>query len=178
MICLVILSAAFIHMLESPIMTHQWINDPETGPILVLISRIYHSEKHAVAQAASEASFKSAIAKTTTDSSSTQSATLLMEEDVGSSVDPDPETRLHQLRSRSSHSTESSSSYDSVDGAASSSSVESSDQSPTRSFNVTNTGGTVGLANSNTTFSRSRSRPERDSGTPLTSMRKSDLSKS
>ncbi|OWF51590.1 ubiquitin-associated domain-containing protein 1-like [Mizuhopecten yessoensis] len=41
---------AFLQMLESPFMTQQWLNDPETGPLLVQISRIYHSEKHSGTQ--------------------------------------------------------------------------------------------------------------------------------
>ncbi|XP_069119514.1 ubiquitin-associated domain-containing protein 1-like [Argopecten irradians] len=41
---------AFLQMLESPFMTQQWLNDPETGPLLVQISRIYHSEKHSGSQ--------------------------------------------------------------------------------------------------------------------------------
>ncbi|KAH9503386.1 Ubiquitin-associated domain-containing protein 1 [Bulinus truncatus] len=36
---------AFLQMLENPITASQWLNDPETGPLLMQISRIYHSEK-------------------------------------------------------------------------------------------------------------------------------------
>ncbi|XP_005094980.1 ubiquitin-associated domain-containing protein 1 [Aplysia californica] len=36
---------AFLQMLENPISASQWLNDPETGPLLMQISRIYHSEK-------------------------------------------------------------------------------------------------------------------------------------
>lgn len=46
----VISVSAFLQMLESPFMTQQWLNDPETGPLLVQISRIYHSEKHSGSQ--------------------------------------------------------------------------------------------------------------------------------
>ena len=38
---------AFLHMLENPNNTQQWVNDPDTGPMLIQISRIYHAEKHA-----------------------------------------------------------------------------------------------------------------------------------
>ena len=34
-------------MLENPSNTQQWLNDPDTGPMLIQISRIYHAEKHA-----------------------------------------------------------------------------------------------------------------------------------
>lgn len=37
-------------MLDSPWpfnVAQQWTNDPDTGPLLVQISRIYHAEKHA-----------------------------------------------------------------------------------------------------------------------------------
>ncbi|KAK3744842.1 hypothetical protein RRG08_050781 [Elysia crispata] len=36
---------AFLQMLESPMSVSQWLNDPEMGPLLMQISRIYHSEK-------------------------------------------------------------------------------------------------------------------------------------
>ncbi|RUS83261.1 hypothetical protein EGW08_008984 [Elysia chlorotica] len=36
---------AFLQMLESPVSVSQWLNDPEMGPLLMQISRIYHSEK-------------------------------------------------------------------------------------------------------------------------------------
>ena len=32
-------------MLENPVSVSQWLNDPEMGPLLMQISRIYHSEK-------------------------------------------------------------------------------------------------------------------------------------
>jgi len=35
------LSTAFLQMLENPIAANQWLNDPETGPILMQVSRIY-----------------------------------------------------------------------------------------------------------------------------------------
>ena len=34
-------------MLENPNNTQQWLNDPDTGPMLIQISRIYHAEKQA-----------------------------------------------------------------------------------------------------------------------------------
>ncbi|XP_048245331.1 ubiquitin-associated domain-containing protein 1-like [Haliotis rufescens] len=37
---------AFLQMLESPMSANQWLNDSETGPILIQISRIYHAEKN------------------------------------------------------------------------------------------------------------------------------------
>ncbi|BFZ20870.1 hypothetical protein BsWGS_23910 [Bradybaena similaris] len=36
---------AFLQMLENPLSASQWLSDPETGPLLMQISRIYHSEK-------------------------------------------------------------------------------------------------------------------------------------
>ncbi|CAG5118123.1 unnamed protein product [Candidula unifasciata] len=36
---------AFLQMLENPLTASQWLSDPETGPLLMQISRIYHSEK-------------------------------------------------------------------------------------------------------------------------------------
>lgn len=36
---------AFLQMLENPVSVSQWLNDPEMGPLLMQISRIYHSEK-------------------------------------------------------------------------------------------------------------------------------------
>ncbi len=44
---LFILFVAFLHMLENPSNTQQWLSDPDTGPMLIQISRIYHAEKHA-----------------------------------------------------------------------------------------------------------------------------------
>lgn len=38
---------AFLQMLDSPLATQQWLSDPDTGPLLVQVSRIYHAEKHA-----------------------------------------------------------------------------------------------------------------------------------
>lgn len=38
---------AFLQMLDSPLATQQWLTDPDTGPLLVQVSRIYHAEKHA-----------------------------------------------------------------------------------------------------------------------------------
>ncbi|ESP04978.1 hypothetical protein LOTGIDRAFT_230032 [Lottia gigantea] len=37
---------AFLQMLENPIAASQWLSDPETGPLLMQISRIYHAEKN------------------------------------------------------------------------------------------------------------------------------------
>ncbi|XP_064616494.1 ubiquitin-associated domain-containing protein 1-like isoform X2 [Liolophura sinensis] len=37
---------AFLQMLDNPFSTSQWLSDPETGPMLVQISRIYHAEKN------------------------------------------------------------------------------------------------------------------------------------
>ncbi|XP_064649916.1 ubiquitin-associated domain-containing protein 1-like isoform X2 [Lineus longissimus] len=39
--------SAFVSMLDNPATTSHWLNDPETGPMLVQISRIYHAEKNA-----------------------------------------------------------------------------------------------------------------------------------
>jgi hypothetical protein len=33
--------AAFLQMLENPMAANQWLNDPDTGPILMQVSRIY-----------------------------------------------------------------------------------------------------------------------------------------
>ncbi|XP_052788907.1 ubiquitin-associated domain-containing protein 1-like [Mya arenaria] len=41
---------AFIQMLEHPHTANQWLSDPETAPLLVHISRIYHAEKHSKQQ--------------------------------------------------------------------------------------------------------------------------------
>ncbi|XP_062601107.1 ubiquitin-associated domain-containing protein 1-like [Saccostrea cucullata] len=38
---------AFLQMLDSPLAAQQWLSDPDTGPLLVQVSRIYHAEKHA-----------------------------------------------------------------------------------------------------------------------------------
>ncbi|XP_074653863.1 ubiquitin-associated domain-containing protein 1-like [Tubulanus polymorphus] len=38
---------AFLSMLDNPALTTDWLNDPETGPMLIQISRIYHAEKNA-----------------------------------------------------------------------------------------------------------------------------------
>ncbi|KAK3087712.1 hypothetical protein FSP39_009507 [Pinctada imbricata] len=38
---------AFLQLLESPYSLQQLLSDPETGPLLFQISRIYHAEKHA-----------------------------------------------------------------------------------------------------------------------------------
>jgi len=35
-----------IQLLESPLSLHQWLSDPETGPFIVHITRIYHSWKY------------------------------------------------------------------------------------------------------------------------------------
>ncbi|CAG2233882.1 KPC2 [Mytilus edulis] len=37
---------AMIQLLESPLTLHQWLSDPETGPFIVHITRIYHSWKY------------------------------------------------------------------------------------------------------------------------------------
>lgn len=37
---------AMIQLLESPLSLHQWLSDPETGPFIVHITRIYHSWKY------------------------------------------------------------------------------------------------------------------------------------
>lgn len=37
---------AFLTILENPNSTQQWLSDPDTGPMLIQISRIYHAEKH------------------------------------------------------------------------------------------------------------------------------------
>ncbi|KAL3871497.1 hypothetical protein ACJMK2_039491 [Sinanodonta woodiana] len=37
---------AFIQMLEQPHTASQWLNDPETAPVLIQVSRIYHAEKN------------------------------------------------------------------------------------------------------------------------------------
>lgn len=36
---------AFLHMLENPNCANQWLNDPDTAPILSQVFKIYHSEK-------------------------------------------------------------------------------------------------------------------------------------
>ena len=36
-------SAAFEDMLENPLSSTQWMNDPETGPVLLQISRIFQT---------------------------------------------------------------------------------------------------------------------------------------
>ena len=38
---------AFLQILDNPNSIGQWLNDPDTGPILLQISRIYHIEKNA-----------------------------------------------------------------------------------------------------------------------------------
>ena len=40
---------AFTQILENPHTTAQWLSDPDTGPMLLQISRIYHGEKNAAA---------------------------------------------------------------------------------------------------------------------------------
>ncbi|PVD28177.1 hypothetical protein C0Q70_10763 [Pomacea canaliculata] len=40
-VCLVHGFVAFLQMLESPLAASQWLNDPETGPILMQVLRIY-----------------------------------------------------------------------------------------------------------------------------------------
>ena len=40
-----ILFAAFLMILENPNSTQQWLNDPDTGPMLIQISKIYHTER-------------------------------------------------------------------------------------------------------------------------------------
>ncbi|KAH3778114.1 ubiquitin-associated domain-containing protein 1-like [Dreissena polymorpha] len=47
---------AFIQMLEHPHTANQWLSDPETAPLLVHISRIYHAEKHSHQQQQHETS--------------------------------------------------------------------------------------------------------------------------
>ncbi|KAK2153379.1 hypothetical protein LSH36_299g03002 [Paralvinella palmiformis] len=37
---------AFLTILENPNSTQQWLSDPDTGPMLIQISRIYHAERH------------------------------------------------------------------------------------------------------------------------------------
>ncbi|XP_013418623.1 ubiquitin-associated domain-containing protein 1 [Lingula anatina] len=37
---------AFLNMLENPASTNHWLNDADTGPMLIQITRIYHAEKH------------------------------------------------------------------------------------------------------------------------------------
>ena len=32
-------------MLDNPVNTQRWLNDPDTGAILIQISRIYHAER-------------------------------------------------------------------------------------------------------------------------------------
>ena len=41
-------------MLEHPHTANQWLSDPETAPLLVQISRIYHAEKHSEQQQSHE----------------------------------------------------------------------------------------------------------------------------
>lgn len=37
------LPAAFEDMLDSPLSSAQWMNDPETGPVMLQISRIFQT---------------------------------------------------------------------------------------------------------------------------------------
>ncbi|XP_050395048.1 ubiquitin-associated domain-containing protein 1 [Patella vulgata] len=50
---------AFLQMLENPVAASQWLNDPETGPILMQISKIYHAEKNSKPQLTSLSVHKS-----------------------------------------------------------------------------------------------------------------------
>lgn len=41
--CASYLCAAFEDMLENPLNSTQWMNDPETGPVMLQISRIFQT---------------------------------------------------------------------------------------------------------------------------------------
>lgn len=42
---------ALLQILENPTQTMLWLNDPDTAPMLIAVSRIYHAEKHATKSA-------------------------------------------------------------------------------------------------------------------------------
>ena len=68
------LISAFLHMLENPGNTQQWLNDPDTGPMLIQISRIYHAEKHAAKVSSASSSSSSAAASSSSSNPSSSSS--------------------------------------------------------------------------------------------------------
>jgi Kip1 ubiquitination-promoting complex protein 2 len=69
---------SFLQLIEEPNSTGKWLNDPETSPVLSQIFRIYHAEKHAVADpVAAEASARASGSPSETPSTSSTSTVNL-----------------------------------------------------------------------------------------------------
>lgn len=90
---------AFLQMLENPLAANQWLNDPETGPILMQVSRIYQMRldgERVPSSTAASSTVTSPVASSTAPSATSIDA------GASSSVDPSP-TSVPTTPSTSNH---------------------------------------------------------------------------
>ncbi|KAK7094832.1 ubiquitin-associated domain-containing protein 1-like [Littorina saxatilis] len=92
---------AFLQMLENPIAANQWLNDPETGPILMQVSRIYQMRLDGE-RAPLSSSSSTATTPATTTANTTTTASLsngAASTPTASSSVPPASTNLHSTGS-------------------------------------------------------------------------------